>query len=60
MEAVECLVHLSLLNKFYIRHEELADEEIVQLAQEGEQFAVEYLVDKYKNFMRAKAGLTSL
>lgn len=36
-------------------YEELADEEIVQLAQEGEQFAVEYLVDKYKNFVRAKA-----
>jgi len=36
-------------------YEELADEEIVQLAQEGDQFAVEYLVDKYKNFVRAKA-----
>lgn len=36
-------------------YEELADEDIVQLAQEGDQFAVEYLVDKYKNFVRAKA-----
>jgi RNA polymerase sporulation-specific sigma factor len=27
----------------------------VELAQQGEQFAVEYLVDKYKNFVRAKA-----
>jgi len=32
-----------------------SDEEIVELAQQGEQFAVEYLVDKYKNFVRAKA-----
>lgn len=34
---------------------EMPDEEIVDLAQQGEQFAVEYLVDKYKNFVRAKA-----
>ena len=27
----------------------------MELAQQGEQFAVEYLVDKYKNFVRAKA-----
>lgn len=36
-------------------YDELADEDIVQLAQEGDQYAVEYLVDKYKNFVRAKA-----
>lgn len=36
-------------------YDELADEDIVQLAQEGDQHAVEYLVDKYKNFVRAKA-----
>lgn len=36
-------------------YEELTDEEIVLLAQEGDQFAIEYLVDKYKNFVRAKA-----
>jgi RNA polymerase sporulation-specific sigma factor len=33
----------------------MPDEDIVELAQQGEQFAVEYLVDKYKNFVRAKA-----
>lgn len=33
----------------------MPDEDIVDLAQQGEQFAVEFLVDKYKNFVRAKA-----
>ena len=33
----------------------MSDEEIVDLAQQGEQFAIEFLVDKYKNFVRAKA-----
>lgn len=41
--------------KFYITYTELGDEEIVELAQQGEQFAIEFLVDKYKNFVRAKA-----
>jgi RNA polymerase sporulation-specific sigma factor len=41
--------------KFYVSYAELGDEEIVELAQQGEQFAIEYLVDKYKNFVRAKA-----
>ncbi|HZK42993.1 MAG TPA: RNA polymerase sporulation sigma factor SigH [Syntrophomonadaceae bacterium] len=36
-------------------YEELADEEIVQIAQQGDQIAVEYLVNKYRNFVRAKA-----
>lgn len=40
---------------FNITYNELTDEEIVELAQQGEQFATEYLVDKYKNFVRAKA-----
>ncbi|MDO4540265.1 MAG: RNA polymerase sporulation sigma factor SigH [Syntrophomonadaceae bacterium] len=34
---------------------EMTDEEIVALAQQDDQAAVEYLVDKYKNFVRAKA-----
>lgn len=34
---------------------DMPDEDIVELAQQGEQFAVEFLVDKYKNFVRAKA-----
>lgn len=43
------------VKKILIPYTELPDEEIVELAQQGEQFAVEYLVDKYKNFVRAKA-----
>jgi len=33
----------------------MQDEETVELAQQGEQFAIEFLIDKYKNFVRAKA-----
>ena len=35
--------------------DEMLDEEIVELAQANDQPATEYLVDKYKNFVRAKA-----
>jgi RNA polymerase sporulation-specific sigma factor len=41
--------------EFYTTYAEIPDEETVELAQQGEQFAVEFLVDKYKNFVRAKA-----
>jgi RNA polymerase sporulation-specific sigma factor len=41
--------------EFYVTYAEMPDEETVELAQQGEQFAVEFLVDKYKNFVRAKA-----
>lgn len=41
--------------EFYTTYAEVPDEETVELAQQGEQFAVEFLVDKYKNFVRAKA-----
>lgn len=41
--------------ELYITFAEIPDEETVELAQRGEQFAVEFLVDKYKNFVRAKA-----
>jgi RNA polymerase sporulation-specific sigma factor len=39
----------------YVNYVDMSDEEIVELAQLGNQFAVEFLVDKYKNFVRAKA-----
>lgn len=45
----------SIAAQSYITYTEMADEEIVELAQQGDQFAVEFLVDKYKNFVRAKA-----
>ncbi|MEQ8235827.1 MAG: RNA polymerase sporulation sigma factor SigH [Syntrophomonadaceae bacterium] len=41
--------------EFCVTYAEIPDEEIVELAQQGEQFAIEFLVDKYKNFVRAKA-----
>lgn len=39
----------------YFTYLELTDEDIVELAQQGDQCAVDFLVDKYKNFVRAKA-----
>jgi len=33
----------------------LSDEEIVELVKDGDQFAEEHLINKYKNFVRAKA-----
>jgi RNA polymerase sporulation-specific sigma factor len=54
MEATELLSSLAA-QQYYITYSDMTDEEIVELAQQGEQFAVEYLVDKYKNFVRAKA-----
>lgn len=41
--------------KIFLTYNEMCDEDIVELAQEGDQFAIEFLVDKYKNFVRAKA-----
>lgn len=48
-------MHNSIAAQIYITYAEMTDEEIVELAQQGEQSAVEYLVDKYRNFVRAKA-----
>lgn len=36
-------------------YEVMIDEEIVEVAQEGDDIAQEYLINKYKNFVRAKA-----
>lgn len=35
--------------------EELGDEEVVAFARDGDNLALEYLIHKYKNFVRAKA-----
>lgn len=43
------------VKQVYITYCDMSDEEIVELAQQGEQSPVEFLVDKYKNFVRAKA-----
>ena len=37
------------------RYSDLSDEEVVALCHEGEKLAEEYLLDKYKNFVRSKA-----
>ena len=37
------------------RYEEMTDEQIVQLAQAGEEPALVYLLNKYRNFVRSKA-----
>lgn len=39
----------------YARYEDLGDEEIVAYAKGGDEVALEYLIYKYKNFVRAKA-----
>lgn len=41
--------------EIYLSFVNMPDEDIVELAQLGDQSAVEFLVDKYKNFVRAKA-----
>ncbi|NLW91892.1 MAG: RNA polymerase sporulation sigma factor SigH [Syntrophomonadaceae bacterium] len=46
---------VAVAQKAYVLYCDMPDEEVVELAQQGEQFAVEFLVDKYKNFVRAKA-----
>ena len=46
---------IAAAQKLFLGYTEMTDEEIVDLAQQGDQFAIEFLVDKYKNFVRAKA-----
>ena len=41
--------------KYYEVYEDLTDEEVVELARENDALAQEYLINKYKNFVRAKA-----
>ncbi|HHU62135.1 MAG TPA: RNA polymerase sporulation sigma factor SigH, partial [Natronincola sp.] len=41
--------------KFFDMYESLSDEEIVQLARDTHDQALEHLINKYKNFVRAKA-----
>jgi RNA polymerase sporulation-specific sigma factor len=43
------------LEKKFTSFEELLDEELVLYAHQGNEVALEYLINKYKNFVRAKA-----
>src|SRR5690625_4753515 len=46
---------LSVERNPYRGFEELGDEEVVAYARDGDDIALEYLIHKYKNFVRAKA-----
>lgn len=46
---------LSVERNPYRGFEELGDEEVVAYARDGDDVALEYLIHKYKNFVRAKA-----
>jgi RNA polymerase sporulation-specific sigma factor len=46
---------VNLQHEIYLHYDELADEEIVDIAKQGDSDAEEYLIHKYKNFVRAKA-----
>ncbi len=39
----------------YTSYQSMADEDIVELAREGDDVALEHLINKYKNFVKAKA-----
>ena len=42
-------------NLFPVCYSEMTDEEIVQLCHNGDSLSEEYLLNKYKNFVRSKA-----
>jgi RNA polymerase sporulation-specific sigma factor len=39
----------------YASYEDMSDDEIVEQAQQGSKLAIEYLIRKYKNFVKAKS-----
>ncbi|NLM55508.1 MAG: RNA polymerase sporulation sigma factor SigH, partial [Firmicutes bacterium] len=41
--------------RYYEVYESLSDEDIVEMARENDNIALEFLINKYKNFVRAKA-----
>lgn len=49
------MVSANAPRKCYDMYESLSDEEIVQLARDTNDQALEHLINKYKNFVRAKA-----
>jgi len=48
-------VELATAKEKAVDYDEMLDEEIVELALNGDSYALEYLLNKYKNFVRAKA-----
>ena len=51
----EILVELTASKDYYNDYETIPDEQIVEDARAGDEQALEYLIYKYKNFVRAKA-----
>lgn len=49
------MVSANAPKRFFDMYESLSDEEIVQLARDTNDQALEHLINKYKNFVRAKA-----
>jgi RNA polymerase sporulation-specific sigma factor len=49
------LVGVNAPKRYYEVYESLSDEDIVELARENDTVALEFLINKYKNFVRAKA-----
>jgi RNA polymerase sporulation-specific sigma factor len=48
-------VELATAKEKIAHYDQMLDEEIVELALNGDSYALEYLLNKYKNFVRAKA-----
>ncbi len=53
--AIRLSVNISTQNDFGGYYAEMGDEEIIEIAKGGNDSALEYLMNKYKNFVRAKA-----
>jgi RNA polymerase sporulation-specific sigma factor len=54
MEAMSVMANLAR-REAYTSYQSMADEDIVELAREGDDVALEHLINKYKNFVKAKA-----
>lgn len=48
-------VNLNLKCKQYINYNKMTDDEIVEFAQDGDEVALEYLIRKYRNFVKIKS-----
>ncbi|WP_018249371.1 RNA polymerase sporulation sigma factor SigH [Orenia marismortui] len=48
-------MNLNLKCKQYINYNKMTDDEIVEFAQDGDEVALEYLIRKYRNFVKIKS-----
>jgi len=49
------MVNITPQSEMFLEYEAMPDEEIVDYARDGSNIALEFLIHKYKNFVRAKA-----